>query len=54
MHWIRDFSRQHLTARERNVDNDASREMRGELVDFFFRLANDSNGQIDPYCIDVI
>ena len=43
MHWIREFSRQHVAARERNVDNDAPREMRGELTDFFFRLANDSD-----------
>jgi len=51
MHWIRDFSRQHVEARERNVDNDAPREMRGELVDFFFRLAIDSNGQVQPRAI---
>ena len=51
MHWIRDFSRQHVAAPERNVDNDAPREMRGELVDFFFRLANDSGGQIQPRAI---
>ena len=51
MHWIRDFSRQNVAARERSVDNDAPREMRGELVDFFFRLANDSNGQVQPRVI---
>jgi hypothetical protein len=40
-----------VAAHERNVDNDAPREMRGELVDFFFRLANDSDGQIQPRAI---
>jgi hypothetical protein len=51
MHWIRDFSRQHVAARERNVDNDAPREMRGELVDFLFQLADDSNGLVQPSVI---
>jgi hypothetical protein len=51
MHWIREFSQQHAPARERNVDNDATYEMRGELVDFFFRLANDSDGQVQPRVI---
>jgi len=51
MHWIRDFSRQHAAAPERNVDNDAPYGMRSELVDFFFQLANDSNGQLQPRVI---
>src|ERR1035437_7835603 len=51
MHWIRQFSQQHAPARERNVDNVAPYEMRSELVDFFFQLANESDGQLQPRVI---
>lgn len=48
MHWIRDFSQQHAPPRERNVDNDAPYEMRTELVDFFFYLAEQSEARVQP------
>jgi hypothetical protein len=51
MHWIRDFSRRHGPASERDRDNEAPREMRGELVDFVFQLASESNGQLEPRVI---
>jgi hypothetical protein len=51
MSWIREFSQHHVTARERNVDNAAPDEMRGELVDFFFQLVNQSSGQLQPRAI---
>lgn len=51
MHWIRDFSRRHAPASERNRDNEAPREMRGELVDFVFELVTESHGQLEPRLI---
>jgi hypothetical protein len=46
--WIREFSQRHLERVQRNIDDDAPRPMRRELVDFFFHLAGDSMGRIDP------
>ena len=51
MNWLRDFSQVHAPAVERNVDNDAPRAMRDELVGFFFSLAEESNGQVQPRAI---
>jgi hypothetical protein len=53
MGWIRDFTQRHLEPVERNIDNDAPRAMRNELVDFLFDLADQSLhgqgvGQIQP------
>lgn len=51
MNWLRDFSQNHAPAVERNVDNEAPRQMRIELVDFFFHLAGESNGRVQPRAI---
>jgi len=48
MGWLRDFTQNHIALVERNVDNDAPRQMRDELIDFFFHLAEESNGQVQP------
>jgi hypothetical protein len=48
MGWLRDFTQNHLAPLERAIDDDAPRQMRDELVDFFFHLAEVSNGQVQP------
>jgi hypothetical protein len=50
MHWIREFSQRRGPARERNVE-DAPFELRNELVDFFFYLADESQGRLQPLVI---
>lgn len=50
MHWIRAFSQRRGPARERNVEN-APFELRSELVDFFFYLADESQGRLQPRVI---
>jgi hypothetical protein len=48
MGWLRDFTQNHLAPVERAIDDDAPRQMREELVDFFFHLAEESNGRVQP------
>jgi hypothetical protein len=48
MGWLRDFTQNHLAPVDRAIDDDAPRQMRDELVDFFFHLAEESNGQVQP------
>jgi hypothetical protein len=51
MGWLRELTQNHIALVERNVDNDAPGQMRDELVDFFFHLAEESNGQAQPRAI---
>jgi hypothetical protein len=46
--WLRDFTQKHLAPEERAIDDDAPRQMRDELVDFFFHLAEENHGQVQP------
>ena len=50
MRWIRAFSQRHAPAPERNVEG-APHQLRSELVDFFFHLANESDGRLQPRTI---